>query len=195
MANKSNSISPVTNGIDELLSRYSLGVKHLCEPGPDEVQLAQIAGLALRAPDHGELMPFRLSAIRGTGREKLADLFESYARSKGKSEDSCAIERERALRAPLSIAIIARIDLHHPMVPAHEQWACVGGAVANILNAAHLMGFAGKMLSGEKVRDPAIGAAFCKQGETLVGWVSLGTPNKALSTNREKPVAAVLSYF
>lgn len=195
MANESTSMSPLTNGIDALLSRYSLGVKHLIEPGPNDAQLAKIAGLALRAPDHGELMPFRLSAIRGAGREKLADLFESYARAKGKSEESCAIERERALRAPVSIAIIARIDLHHPMVPAHEQWACIGGAVTNILNAAHLLGFAGKMLSGEKVRDPAISAAFCSQGETLVGWVSLGTPNKALSTNREKPVAAVLSYF
>ena len=195
MANESISMSSVIKSIDTLLGRYSLGVKHLIEPGPDDAQIAQIAALALRAPDHGELMPFRLSAVRGAGRDKLADLFESYARAKGKSEESCAIERERALRAPVSIAIIARIDLHHPMVPAHEQWACVGGAVTNILNAAHLMGFAGKMLSGEKVRDPAISAAFCKQGETLVGWVSLGTPNKALSTNREKPVAEVLSYF
>jgi nitroreductase len=61
-------------------------------------------------------------------------------------------------------------------VPAHEQWAAVGGAVANFLNAAHALGFAGKMLSGHKVRQPAIQAAFCAPGETLVGWISLGTP-------------------
>ena len=195
MADETISMSSAISGIDTLRGRYSLGVKHLIEPGPNDAQLAKIVALALRAPDHGELMPFRLSAIRGEGREKLANLFETYARAKGKSEESCAIERERALRAPVSIAVIARIDLHHPMVPAHEQWACIGGAVTNILNAAHLLGFAGKMLSGEKVRDPVISSAFCRHGETLVGWVSLGTPNKALSTNREKPVAEMLSYF
>ena len=184
-----------TNSLDALLGRYSLGVKHLCEPGPSDTQLTQIAGLALRAPDHGELTPFRLSVIRGTSREKLADLFEAYARSKDRNVESCTIERERALRAPVSIAIIARIDLHHPMVPAHEQWACIGGAVTNILNAAHLLGFAGKMLSGEKVRDASISVAFCKQGETLVGWVTLGTATTPLTTNREKPLTAVLTYF
>jgi nitroreductase len=178
-----------------LLNRYSMGIKHLVDPGPDDQQLHQIAQAALRAPDHGELVPFRLSVIRGTARDRLADLFEAYARAKGKSDESCAIERERAMRAPLSIAIIGRIDLHHPVVPAHEQWACIGGAIANILNAAHLMGFAGKMLSGERVRDQAIVSAFCLPGETLVGWVSIGTSSRALGTKHDKSVERILSFF
>jgi nitroreductase len=172
-----------------------MGIKHLAEPGPDDHQLRQIAEAALRAPDHGELIPFRLSVIRGTARNKLADLFGNYARAKGKSEESCAIERERALRAPLTIAIIARVDLYHPMVPSHEQWACIGGAVTNMLNAAHLMGFAGKMLSGEKVRDQAIMTSFCQPGETLMGWISIGTPGKALGAKKIKSVDSILSFY
>ena len=60
------------------------------------------------------------------------------------------------------------------------QTRCVGGAITNLLNAAHLLGFAGKMLSGNKVRHGAIQAAFCAPGETLLGWISLGTATRAL---------------
>ena len=193
--NLSQNVFDRSECIPHLLNRYSMGIKHLSEPGPDDHQLHQIAEAALRAPDHGELIPFRLSVIRGTARNKLADLFENYAREKGKSEESCAIERERALRAPLTIAIIARVDLYHPLVPAHEQWACIGGAVTNMLNAAHLMGFAGKMLSGEKVRDKAIMSSFCLPGETLMGWISIGTPGKALGAKKIKSIDSILSFY
>ena len=60
MANESTSMSPLTNGIDALLSRYSLGVKHLIEPGPNDAQLAKIAGLALRAPSDNVTCPWLL---------------------------------------------------------------------------------------------------------------------------------------
>lgn len=173
-----------------LLSRYSLGIKHLSAPGPDAAQLQALVDAALRAPDHAELVPFRLVAVQGAARERLADLFEQHARSKGKDAAALNIERERALKAPLSLAVLARIDLGHPLVPAHEQWMCVGGAVANILNAAHAMGLAGKMLSGDKTRSAPIAAAFCAPGETLVGWISIGTPVRAPRSGHAKPQAA-----
>jgi hypothetical protein len=46
------------------------------------------------------------------------------------------------------------------------------------MNAAHLLGYAGKMLSGHKARHPRVQAAFCGPGETLVGWITLGTPQR-----------------
>lgn len=173
-----------------LLSRYSLGIKHLGEPGPDAGQLQRLVEVALRAPDHGELVPFRLVAVQGAERERLAALFAQHAQAKGKDTAALAIERERALKAPLTLTVLARIDLGHPLVPAHEQWMCVGGAVANILNAAHALGYAGKMLSGDKARSPAIAEAFCEPGETLVGWISIGTPARAPSAGHAKPQAA-----
>ena len=172
--------------LDVLLSRYSLGVKHLAEPGPSDDELRILAHAALRAPDHGELVPWRLAVVRGEARVQLADLFAEHAQRKGKDAEGVAIERERALRAPVTVAVLARIDLGHPQVPAHEQWMGVGGAVANLLNALHAMGYAGKMLSGDKARAPHIAQAFCEPGETLVGWVAMGTPTRSLSTNGHK---------
>ena len=183
-----------SSALDVLLSRYSLGVKHLAEPGPPDDELRILAQAALRAPDHGELVPWRLAAVRGQAREQLADLFAEHAKRKGKDDEGVALERERAVRAPITVAVLARIDLGHPQVPAHEQWMCVGGAVANFLNALHAMGYAGKMLSGDKARAPHIVQAFCEPGETLVGWMAIGTPTRALSTNGRKS-ADVLRFW
>jgi nitroreductase len=161
-----------------LLSRHSLGAKHLAEPGPDDAQLALLMAAARRAPDHAGLAPYRFAAVRGAGRQALAALFEAAALDAGKPPEAAALDAERGARAPLTLAVIARIDHGHPLVPAHEQWIALGGALTNLLNAAHALGFAGKMLSGAKARQPRVVQAFCGPGETLVGWVALGTPQR-----------------
>jgi nitroreductase len=180
------------NPLAALLSRHSLGIKHLVEPGPNDAQFALMVQAALRAPDHASLAPFRFKRVHGDSRQRLAQLFEQAARSAGKDATSTALDAERAARAPVTVAVVARIDLGHPLVPAHEQWIAVGGALANFLNAAHLLGFAGKMLSGAKARHPAIVAAFCEPGETLVGWVALGTPARPLRARETKASAATV---
>ena len=172
--------------IDALLSRHSLGGKHLGEPWPSDAQLRIMAEAALHAPDHAELVPFRFAIVRGAARERLAGLFAQSARDAGKDEAGAALDADRARQPPVTAVVIARIDLGHPVVPAHEQWAAVGGAIANFLNAAHMQGFAGKMLSGNKVRHPALVAAFCRPGETLVGWIALGTPTRPVASGHTK---------
>ncbi len=173
-------------------SRHSLGARHLHEPGPTAAELLRMVEIALRAPDHGELVPFRFQVIRDAARQPLAALFEQAALAAGKEAEAAAMDAHRAAAAPVTVALIARIDLGHPIVPAHEQWACVGGALANFLNAAHAMGYAGKMLSGAKVRDAGVVRAFCGAGETLVGWIVLGTPSRPTSSQSRKPAAQAL---
>lgn len=176
----------VPEALAALLVRHSLGGKHLGEPGPDGEALRLMARAALRAPDHAGLAPYRFKVVRGAARERMAVLFERAALAAGKDAAEARIDAERALRPPVTVAVLARIDLGHPLVPAHEQWAAVGGAIANFLNAAHALGFAGKMLSGRKVREPSVQAAFCDAGETLVGWISLGTPLRRPSPGHAK---------
>ena len=170
---------PQDVALQALLSRYSVGPKHLVEPGPSDAHLRLMVEAALRGPDHGELLPWRLKVVRSeAAKARMAELFAAAARRAGKDEAGAAMDAERAMKPPMTVAVIARIDLGHPQVPAHEQWACVGGALANFLNAAHLLGYGGKMLSGAKVRDPQVSTAFCEPGETLLGWIALGTPMK-----------------
>lgn len=182
--------SPAPLALVALCGRYSVGPKHLQEPGPDDAQLALMLQAALRAPDHGELRPWRLALVRGEARAHMAALFAQAARRAGKDEAGVALDAERALKPPVSVAVLARIDLGHPQVPAHEQWAALGGALAQFVSAAHLLGFGAKMLSGAKVRDTQIQAAFCEPGETLVGWIALGTPAKPPKPRAPKAGAA-----
>lgn len=173
-----------------LIQRYSVGSKHLADPAPGLDELHRMTEAALRAPDHAGLVPFRFAAIRGAARERLADLFEQSARLAGKSDADAALDRQRALVAPMLVAVIARIDTGHPVATVHEQWMTVGGALTNFLNAVHAMGYGGKMLSGAKVRAAPVVAAFCEPGEQLVGWVVLGTPRKRGTPKFDKPDAA-----
>lgn len=174
-----------------LHSRASVGPKHLVEPGPDEAQLRLMLEAALHAPDHGELVPYRFKVVSGEARKDMSRLFGEAARRAGKDEAGVALDEERALLPPVTVAVVARLDLGHPQVPAHEQWIALGGALANFLNAAHALGFGGKMLSGAKARDPGLVAAFCDPGETLVGWIALGTPARAAKSRPAKRGAAL----
>jgi nitroreductase len=182
--------------LDSLLSRYSLGIKHLAEPGPTAEELQDIVQAALRAPDHAGLVPWRLVCVAGQARQRLAELFSQIALESGKDAAGAQLDAERAARAPVTLALIARIDMGHPLVPAHEQWVAVGGALANLMNALHALGYAGKMLSGNKARHPAVAAAFCGPGEMLVGWIAIGTPTRAVSDRKAKAgLETVLSQW
>lgn len=177
-----------------LAARHSVGPRHLGLPAPGDEQLRQAFAAALRAPDHGKLIPFRFIVVRDDGLERLAELFVDYGRRHGKGEDELALERKRALQAPVVIAVVARL---HPMheVPAHEQWMAVGGAVTNVLNALHFMGFGAKMLSGRRAADAHIGAAFRGEGEQLVGWISVGTPTSTPRARGTDPVDGIVGRF
>ncbi|MGE5096023.1 MAG: nitroreductase [Betaproteobacteria bacterium] len=178
-----------------LLQRYSLSPKYLGEPGPTHEELQVMAAAALRAPDHGKLIPFRFVVASGEGLERLAELFVDYGRRRGRSGDDLEAERRKALQAPVVVAVIARIDTSQPEVPAHDQWACVGGAISNAIMSLHLMGYGAKMLSGARAEDPRIVAAYCRPGEQLVGWISTGTPKAEPLHRGDVDPDTVLSRF
>lgn len=178
-----------------LLTRFSVSPKHLGEPGPSDDELSVVALAALRGPDHDKLVPFRFVVIRGDGLERLAELFADYGRRRGKTGELLAAERGRAVQAPVVMAVIARIDAANADVPAHEQWVAVGGAIGNALTALHLLGYAGKMLSGLRAADPVIGKAFCREGETLLGWISIGTPRGPAKPRGEIDPGLILGDF
>ena len=56
-----------------LLGRVS--VPSLTDPGPTPQQLENLYQAALRAPDHGNLKPFRFIIIAGDARQQLGAIF------------------------------------------------------------------------------------------------------------------------
>jgi nitroreductase len=187
--------SATQQALTALLTRYSVGPRWLVAPGPSPQELLQAAQAALRAPDHGRMIPWRAVVIDEAQRPALAALFEQFAREAGKSDEDVAAERERARNGPVLVAWIVRIDTTVDKVPPHEQWLCAGGALSNFMTALHLLGYGAKALGGRKCSHPALTHAFCEDGEELVAFICIGTPTRLAQPREADQPGHVLSSW
>ncbi len=161
-----------------LSTRHSVAPPFLAGPGPDEQTLAEILAAGASAPDHGRLRPWRFVVIRGAARERLGEVFAEALRRRQPDAPPEALEQERnrPLRAPVVIAIVAKLEPQHPKIPEIEQILSTGAAVENILVAAHARGFGAKWLTGANAYDDHVKAALGLAGDDrLAGFVHLGT--------------------
>lgn len=156
--------------------RRSIGPRGLRAPAPPPEVLQQAAELALRAPDHQGLRPFRFVHVDDDARDTLGRLFARAAIAQGRDADGVAMARQRAAAGPGLLAVVARIRDDVPEVPPHEQWLSVGAGVMNLLNALHLLGYGAKVLGGSLARADIVREAFCHAGEEIACWVITGTP-------------------
>ncbi|MFJ4396472.1 NAD(P)H nitroreductase [Pseudomonas sp. NPDC089396] len=176
--------------LDALLNRVS--VPRLTEPAPNAAQREALFQAALRAPDHGQLRPWRFLTIEGQGREKLGELFAQALQNKGEASQA-ALDKARAmpLRAPLLIVVIAKLQDHFK-VPKSEQRLAAGCAAHGILIAAYAQGIGAVWRTGDMAFD-----AFVHQGlamaenEEVIGYLYVGTP---LAEPRTAPVLETAAF-
>jgi nitroreductase len=145
----------------------------------------------MRAPDHGKLRPWRFFVVRGDARERLSELFVAGVkrREPGATEAQIEKEREKPLRAPVTIAVVAKIVAGHK-IPEIEQTLSAGAAAMNILNATHALGFAAKWVTGANCYDPDFKREFgLDSTDRLIGFIHIGTPLETAAP-AERPDAA-----
>ncbi|MGB8694282.1 MAG: nitroreductase [Steroidobacteraceae bacterium] len=160
-----------------LSSRRSIPAQYLTAPGPSEAEINAALELALRAPDHGRLQPWRYRLIRGPARERFAELLVKCALMRDPAAAPPLLDklRSRPLQAPLVIALSAQLRAD-PKVPAIEQQLSAAAAAMNVLNAFHLQGFGAIWLTGPSNYDPVVAAALgCSDDEQLLGFMYVGT--------------------
>ncbi len=163
--------------LETLLSRTS--VSALVDPAPSGDALELILRTGLCAPDHGRLAPWRYVLVRGAARARLADVVEEALRRRDPDATAPMIEKQRGkfLRAPLIIALGARIRTDHK-VPASEQMLAVAAGAMNLLNAIHATGFGAIWVTGANAYDPAVAAALGLHApDCLAGFLFVGTPS------------------
>ena len=162
-----------------LLTRAS--ASKLVPPTPTPDQLDHIVQIAMRAPDHGALRPWRFLVIEGAGLVRLADLGAAALAHRQPASTDADLDRarEKLVRAPMVIALGGRIDRAHPKIPEVEQILSVGAAGMNLLNALHALDFAGKWVTGANVYDPffAEGLGF-EPPERCFGLFMVGTSER-----------------
>lgn len=170
------------DALDLLLNRVS--VTRLCEPAPDAAQLDLLFRAALRAPDHGQLHPWRFLTIEGAARHKLGELFAAalQLRNPEASDEALQKARNMPLRAPMLIVVVASLKAH-PKVPEGEQLLAAGCAAHGLLLAAHAQGVGAVWRTGEFAYDPHVlqGLGLTEQ-ERLLGFLYVGTPEGRVRT-------------
>ena len=188
---------PATATLATLLSRRSVSPRRLTHPGPTRAELDSIFDVGLRAPDHCGLLPWRVIEFDERCRGALADLFEAekLRRDPLASQEDRDRAREHATRSPVVLAFVVR-PVRHPLVPVYEQWLSAGAALGNMLMAAQASGYGAIILSGERCHDGLLRAALgLTEGETLAGFISIGTVSKAPSPAAPKSRDSVRSVW
>jgi nitroreductase len=176
---------------DYLLTRRSVGIAFLREPGPSEAELNEIMTIGTRVPDHGKLAPWRLVIIAGDDRIKLGERMAEIAKRQnpGLDEAGMDIERRQFLPAPVTIAVISS-PKRSAKAPEWEQFQSAGNVCFNLINGAFALGYAASWVSRwfslDTEGQQAIGV---RGGERLVGVVHIGS-TELKPDDRERPALA-----
>ena len=178
--------------MDALTALHSrISVPRVTGPVPSEEALLALFQAALRAPDHGQLRPWRFLRIEGESLQRLADLFGAVAlaESPGLSEEEIQSARGKALRAPLIIASIS-CAAEHPKIPVLEQDMAAACATHAMLVAAHAQGIGAVWRTGPFAVHPLVREGLgLAAHEKIIAFLYIGQPDGPLRPLRELPVA------
>lgn len=167
-----------------LHERSSMG--KLVGPVPSADQLDALYRAALRAPDHKELTPWRFIEFSGEGLDRLGELFAEAEYRNDPHIDDAALDaaRKKPKRAPMIIAVIAKVTPELPKVPKLEQVISAGCAAHGILLAAYAQGLGAMWRSGHYAFDNTVRKGLgLDEHDEIVGFLYLGQLG-----GRHKPV-------
>ncbi|WP_341303397.1 nitroreductase family protein [Pseudomonas sp. TMP25] len=165
------------DALDALLNRVS--APRLMAPAPDAAQRELLFRAALRAPDHGQLRPWRFLTVEG---EALTQLGEVFASSLGADASADALTKARAmpLRAPLLVVVIACLQAN-TKIPVQEQLLAAGCAAHGILLAAHAQGIGAVWRTGDMAYNSQVAAGLGLDAhEQVIAYLYVGTPEREL---------------
>lgn len=143
---------------------------------PAEAALQNMFRAALRAPDHGQLRPWRFLRIQGDGLAHLADLFAAAAQADDPqiSPEKLDSVRGKALRAPLVIVTISNAS-EIAKIPVLEQDIAAGCATHAMLLAAHAQGIGAVWRTGPMATHPLVMEGLgLKTGEKIIAMLYVG---------------------
>jgi len=179
-----------------IASRRNVAPRRLVDPGPDGAQLARILAAAAAAPDHGGITPWRFVIVPPSERARLGDVFARALTDRDPLATAAQVEaaRDKAHRAPLLMLAVARLGYAEPDIPPNERLLSLGCAVQNMLLAAHAMGLACGLASGQAMTSPRLRELFAlAEGEVAVCCIAMGTASRVRPARQRPEPAAFVS--
>jgi nitroreductase len=183
----------MSTALSLLQQRHSVPSRQLGEPAPDEASLHALLEAAIRVPDHGKLVPFRLIRLQGEAKLAFGERLASIATRNHPDMSDAKLEKEhgRYTFAPLVLAVIACLHADSK-VPEIEQKLCAGNVAYNILLGAYALGYGAQWLTGWAAYDREVATMLgLADHEHVIGFVHLGTPQIEVP-DRDRPSLADL---
>ena len=178
-----------------LQARQTILPKRLMEPGPSAAELHTIVSAAAHAPDHGQLLPWRLVCVPPAQRAALAEAFAAalLTRDASATPEQLAQARDKAFRSPVLLLLVVDGLRGDPEIDLHERLLSAGCAVQNILLMATALGYGSALTSGKALQSAPLRALFgLTEGQHAVCFVSLGSIGSRKKP-RQRPLPA--DYF
>ena len=151
--------------LDALLNRVS--VPRLLEPAPTQEQRDVLFAAAMRAPDHGQLRPWRFLTVEGAAREQMGTLLAEAARLQ-----------------------------EHFKVPKSEQLLAAACAAHGILLAAYAQGIGAVWRTGELSYSAHVAKGLgLAADEEVIGFLYLGTPQNPPRTAAKEDLTQFVSAW
>ncbi|MDP1931000.1 MAG: nitroreductase family protein [Gammaproteobacteria bacterium] len=162
------------DALNALHTRTSAG--RVTGPAPEEATLQNIFRAALRAPDHGQLRPWRFLRIEGESLQRLGNLFVAaalYDNPALNAEEQESV-RSKALRAPLVIVTVSKAA-EHPRIPILEQELSAGSATHAMLVAAHAQGLGAVWRTGPMATHAIVSRGLgLGENEKIIAFLYVG---------------------
>jgi len=183
---------------DFLAQRRSIKPDKLVAPAPTGDELTQILTIAARVPDHKKLVPWRFIVFAGDARGAFGDIIARVCvQDEQPTPSSHRIETERGrfLRAPLVIAVIARLSDQRG-VPHWEQTLSAGAAAYSLCLAANSFGYGTSWLTEWMAYNPKIHSALgLADTEKVAGFVHIGTPSEPPVERARPDLNEIVSHW
>lgn len=179
--------------LDFIKSRRSIG--NLVAPAPNREQVEQAIEVALSAPDHKDLNPYRFIVLENQGLNNLGTALKNAAIAQGETDEKTLAKAENMpLRAPMIIACVTDFK-PHDKVPHWEQIAASSCAVQNLLLALSAQGFATVWRTGPLANAPAIKQLFNVTADNqVIAFVYVGTAVSTIPPRSKIDVTPFIVY-
>lgn len=178
---------------DEMLRRLavrrSAPAQALAAPGPDHAELDEILRLGARSPDHGKLFPWRFVVLGPRSRSDIATQLTALIERDGRSPKDRAV-LAKLIAAPVTVLVISRPVANAK--PVWEQQLSAGAVCMNLEHAAGALGYATSWITDWYSYDGEATALFgVGEGETVAGFIHIGTATEPLLERPRPDVAAI----
>jgi nitroreductase len=182
-------VQPAPEVLRFLSRRRSTSAVTLTEPAPSAAELDQLLHLAIRAPDHGKLAPWRFVILEGEGKAAFAARLEAIAAGRGDTQAAAKLMKLNV--PPLCVAVISAPKLE-AAIPEWEQRLSAGAVCTTLLHATLATGYGANWITDWYAYDAEAKAVLgLAEHERVAAFMLIGTPREP-PLERERPDLAPL---